>query len=245
MNSARSAGRIKPTHFPAAYPNIAVANSGRIRMVRSGGRTAQTMVLVMNATVFPTRISHTPPLESGDRLSREEFERRYHAMPHVKKAELIEGEVYMPSPVSWEFHANPHGLVVLWLATYTSSTPGTGVGDNPTIRLDAENEPQPDVVMIVRPECGGRAEVDADGYLSGSPEFICEISASTAAIDLNRKLNVYRHNRVSEYVVWRVYDEEVDWFVLRGEQFERLTPDADGLLKSDAFPGLWLNPAAL
>ena len=31
-----------------------------------------------------------PPLESGDRLSRHEFERRYTAMPHIKKAELIE-----------------------------------------------------------------------------------------------------------------------------------------------------------
>ena len=199
----------------------------------------------MNATISPTHVSRTPPLQTGDRLSREEFERRYHTMPHVKKAELIEGEVYMPSPVSWEFHASPHSLIVGWSMVYTTSTPGTGAGDNPTVRLDAENEPQPDVVMIVRPECGGRVEVDADGYLSGSPDFICEISASTAAIDLNRKLNVYRRNRVSEYVVWRVYDEAVDWFALRGEQFERLAPDADGFLKSIAFPGLWLDPAAL
>ena len=39
------------------------------------------------------------PLEHGDHLTREEFERRYEAMPHVRKAELIEGVVYMPSPV--------------------------------------------------------------------------------------------------------------------------------------------------
>lgn len=35
------------------------------------------------------------PLENGDRLTRSEFERRYHAMSSVKKAELIEGMVYM------------------------------------------------------------------------------------------------------------------------------------------------------
>jgi hypothetical protein len=34
-----------------------------------------------------------PPLESGDRLTRPEFERRYAAATHIKKAELIEGIV--------------------------------------------------------------------------------------------------------------------------------------------------------
>jgi Uma2 family endonuclease len=186
-----------------------------------------------------------PPLQNGDRLTRDEFERRYHAMPHVTKAELIEGEVHMPSPVSCVYHGAPHADVIGWLFNYRASTPGTTAADNATVRLDLDNELQPDAVLFVRPECGGRVEFDADGYLSGSPEFVFEVSASTAAIDLNRKLNVYRRNSVSEYVVWRVYDEAVDWFVFRNEQFERHSPDADGLLKSTFFPGLWLDPAAL
>src|SRR6185437_2444237 len=180
-----------------------------------------------------------------DRLTRDEFERRYHAMPHVTKAELIEGEVHMPSPVSWGNHAGPHSLVIGWLLVYTASTPGTDSGDNPTVRMDVDSEPQPDAVLVVQPECGGRVNFDADGYLSGSPEFVFEVSASTAAIDLNRKLNVYRRNGVSEYVVWRVYDEAVDWFVFRNEQFERHSPDANGSFKSAVFPGLWLDAAAL
>src|SRR5580692_489598 len=53
----------------------------------------------------------TPPLENGDRLTRAEFERRYDAMPRLKKAELIEGEVYMPSPVRHGQHSYPHSLL--------------------------------------------------------------------------------------------------------------------------------------
>lgn len=200
----------------------------------------------MNAFITPSRTTkRPPPLQNGDRLSRDEFERRYHAMPHVRKAELIEGEVHMPSPVSFEYHGAPQSDVVGWLFCYRASTPGTAAADNSTVRLDTDNELQPDAVMIVRPECGGRVEIDADGYLAGSPEFVFEVSASTAAIDLNRKLNVYRRNRVSEYVVWRVYDEAVDWFVFRKGEFERINPDTDGAFKSAAFPGLWLDPAAL
>lgn len=190
--------------------------------------------------------SKLPPLQPGDRLTREEFERRYHAMPHVKKAELIEGEVHMPSPVSWEYHGSPHSDVMTWLGVYRASTPGTDTGDNSTVRLDTDNEPQPDATLIVRPDHGGRVTLDADGYLDGSPELIVEVSASRASIDLGKRLNVYRRNRVSEYVVWRVYDEAVDWFVFRDGEFVTLTPDpADGLFKSATFPGLWLDAAAL
>lgn len=187
-----------------------------------------------------------PPLVNGDRLTRDEFERRYHAMSHVNKAELIEGVVYMPSPVTWTFHGSPHVDVAAWLGVYCASTPGTDAGDNSTVRLDTDNEPQPDAALIIRPEYGGRVTLDAEGYLSGSPEFILEVSASRVNIDLGQRFQVYLRNQVSEYVVWRIYDSAIDWFVFRNGQFDRHEPDpADGLLKSAVFPGLWLDPAAL
>jgi Uma2 family endonuclease len=195
-----------------------------------------------------TRIKspRTPPLQSGDRLTAEEFERRYHAMPNVTKAELIEGEVYMPSPVNHEFHAHPHGIVMGWLVNYNASTPGVEFGDNSTDRLDACNVLQPDALLLIRPECGGRVTIDTGGYLNGAPELIVEVSASRVSIDLGKRLDVYQRNQVCEYVVWRVYDEELDWFVLRGGQYAQLTPDpTDGLLKSETFAGLWLDAAAL
>jgi hypothetical protein len=79
-----------------------------------------------------------PPLDSGDRLTRSEFERRYDAMPHLKKAELIEGVVYMPSPVRVRSHGKPHGQIMSWVGVYCAATPGVDFADNPTLRLDPE-----------------------------------------------------------------------------------------------------------
>jgi Uma2 family endonuclease len=185
------------------------------------------------------------PLEHGDRLSRAEFERRYDAMPNLKKAELIEGVVYMPSPVRLQSHGRPHAHLITWLGVYEAGTPGVQTADNSTARLDLDNEPQPDGVLFIAPERGGQARLSADDYLEAAPELVGEVSASSASYDLHAKLHVYRRNEVREYVVWRVLERAVDWFVLRAGQYERLPPDADGILRSRIFPGLWLDPAAL
>jgi len=186
-----------------------------------------------------------PTLEPGDRLTREEFERRYEAMPNVKKAELIEGVVYMPSPVRLFRHANPHFQFITWLGTYASSTPIVIGGDNATARLDMDNEPQPDGMLLLNPACGGQAIITHDDYVERGPELAGEISGSTVSFDLHTKLAVYRRNGVREYVVWRVLDQAIDWFALRAGEFVPLTPDAAGILRSDVFPGLWLDAAAL
>lgn len=189
------------------------------------------------------RSQRIPPLRSGDHLTRDEFERRYQAMPEVNKAELIEGVVYMPSPVSAEDHGEPHFDLNGWLFVYRAHTPQVRGGDNSTLRLDLDNEPQPDGYLRLLPECGGQARL-VDGYVTGAPELIAEISASSASYDLHEKLNAYRRNGVREYVVWRVWDEAVDWFVLRSGRFEPL-PLVDGIYRSEVLPGLWLEPAAV
>jgi len=186
-----------------------------------------------------------PPLENGDRLSRAEFERRYDAMPDLKKAELIEGIVFMPSPVRHQLHGRPHSQLIGWLALYEAGTPGVQVGDNSTVRLDLDNEPQPDAILLIDPERGGQTRLSEDGYIEGAPELVVEVAASTASYDLHAKLNVYRRSGVREYVVWRVQDETIDWFVLRDGQYERLPAAADGRLCSHVFAGLWLDPTAL
>ena len=185
------------------------------------------------------------PLEPGDRLTREEFERRYEAMPHLKKAELIGGVVYMPSPVRIQRHGRPHLRFITWLGTYEAATPGTIGGDNATAKLDMDNEPQPDALLLIDPARGGQARISADDYIELAPELVGEVAASSAAFDLHTKLAVYRRNGVREYVVWRVLEQQVDWFVVRGGQFQMLATDAAGLLRSEVFPGLWLDPAAL
>jgi Uma2 family endonuclease len=185
-----------------------------------------------------------PPLVAGDRLTRDEFERRYWSMPNVKKAELIEGVVYMPSPVSLEGHASPHLDLVGWLWVYRAATPGVQGGDNATVRLDMDNEPQPDAFLRILPECGGQSSTVND-YVEGAPELVAEIAASSASYDLHDKLNAYRRTGVKEYIVWRTWDRAIDWFVLRCEQYQPAAVDDNGWYKSEVFPGLWLDPAAL
>ncbi len=184
-----------------------------------------------------------PRLENGDKLTRTEFERRYQAMPHHQKAELIAGIVYMASPLRFESHAEPHAYVMGWLATYQAATPGVRLGDNPTVRLDADNEPQPDALLRI--ETGGQSRISEDDYIEGAPELIVEIAASTTSYDLHQKLTVYLRHQVQEYLVWRVYDHQFDWFRLNEGEYIQLEPNADGIICSQIFPGLWLDKAAL
>jgi hypothetical protein len=186
-----------------------------------------------------------PPLHSGDRLTRAEFERRYEAMPHLKKAELLEGVVYLPSPVTEGFHARPHFDVILWLGLYRLHTPGLVGGDNGTLRLDLDNEPQPDAYLRILESHGGQSRISADNYVEGAPEHVAEVAYSSVSYDLNIKLHVYRRNGVREYVVWRTYDRAIDWFVLREGEFDRLAPGNDGIYRSEVLPGLWLDPQAM
>lgn len=186
-----------------------------------------------------------PPLENGDRLTRAEFERRYDAMPHLKKAELIEGIVYMGSPVGHEGHGRPHFNMISWLGRYCDMTPGIGGGDNSSIRLDLDNMPQPDAFLYVLPEHGGRVQIDEDDYVAVSPEFVAEVASSSASYDMHAKRKVYRRNGVREYAVWLVRQRKVRWFMLREGRYEELPPGPDGIFRSEVLPGLWLDPKAL
>lgn len=186
-----------------------------------------------------------PPLENGQRLTRAEFERRYDAMPNLKKAELIEGVVHLPSPVRYRQHGSPHSTLVGWLFLYRARTPGTRLADNASVRLDLVNMPQPDATLFIDPEFGGQASIDPDDYLSGGPDLVAEVSASSIAHDSGEKRRAYERNHVREYIVWRVLDRQVDWYILRGESYEKQTPAGDGILRSTVFPGLWLDPSAL
>ncbi len=185
-----------------------------------------------------------PVLENGDRLSRSEFERRYEAMPSLKKAELIEGIVYMPAALRFQPHAEPHGRLITWLGIYQAFTRKVRMGDNPTVRLDRNNDPQPDAVLFIDRIFGGQSEIDLDGYITGAPELVLEVAASSASIDLGVKKQVYCRNGVQEYLVWQVFDRTISWFELKDEGYE-LLPEEAGILKSRVFPGLWLDGAAM
>lgn len=179
------------------------------------------------------------PLENGDRLNRRDFEQRYAAMPQLRKAELIEGTVYMPAALRFRSHGKPHSQILTWLGTYETMTPHIELGVEPTVRLDDLNAPQPDVVLLIDPACGGQTQISDDDYIEGAPELIVEIAASSAAIDLHAKKQAYCRNGVQEYIVWRVLEQQLSWFYLEAGAYLELSAEA-GVLQSRQFPGLWL-----
>jgi Uma2 family endonuclease len=207
-------------------------------------------VFFMAAKRFPVQPSAErttqetlPPLEPGDHLDQKTFHERYEAMPPDFRAELIGGIVFMPSPLKRP-HSRTHGLLYSWVSGYEDATPGTESHLTATTILDDEAEPEPDVdLLIVAPNHGRTREEDE--YIVGPPELIAEVASSSEAIDLHRKRADYERTGVQEYVVVALRQQRVFWFVRRENHFVELQPDADGILRSEVFPGLWLDPAAL
>ncbi len=191
--------------------------------------------------VIVNSLSPLTILENGDRLNRDEFERRYTAS-NIKKAELIEGIVHVASPLRYTPHGKPHSHIITWLGTYQAAIAGLEVGIEPTVRLNQDNEPQPDAVLF---RLGGNAQIDVDGYITGAPELIAEIAASTVSYDLHSKKRTYERSGVKEYIVWRTLDGQIDWFILEDGAYKNLEPDATGIIRSREFAGLWLNVNAI
>jgi Uma2 family endonuclease len=183
----------------------------------------------------------TSPLSGGDNLTREEFLRRRQLDNRIKKAELICGIVYLPSPVTIEHGVND-GYVGTWLGSYQAATPGTQAGHNTTSFL-LKDAPQPDNFLRIFPEFGG-ASSTKDNYLAGSPELLAEICLSSTAYDLHQKFDLYQEAGVQEFLAIMLHEKEIRWYVLLDWKYQVLHPDADGILRSRVFPGLWLDGAA-
>jgi len=189
---------------------------------------------------MPSRAVTKPVvLESGDRLTRAEFHRYFCDRPDIKKAELVEGVVYVASPVRFDLHAEQHGNLVTWLGMYKTGTSGLRMGADATVILDDASQLQPDA-FLWRDEPGGPRLTD-DHYLEGAPQLVVEIAANSASYDLHDKMDAYQRNGVREYVVWRVLDEAIDWFRLSDGGFVRVDADKRGIIESKAFPGLRLH----
>ena len=183
-----------------------------------------------------------PQLQAGDVLSRVEFERRYAAMPHLKKAELIDGIVYTAPPVRADSHGIPHVDLATLFRVYATKHPGLIVADNSTIRLDTLNEPQPDLLLMRE---NGNASIDADGYITGAPELVAEIAASSASYDLHQKKRAYLRAGIQEYLVWIADENRLVWWELRDDEYAEVSASETGLLESPGFAGLIIDTRAL
>lgn len=183
-----------------------------------------------------------PQLQPGDVLSRAEFEHRYAAMPQLKKAELIDGIVYFATHVRADSHGIPHVRLATLIQVYATKHPGLIVADNSTVRLDTLNEPQPDLLLMRE---NGRASIDADGYITGAPELVAEIAASSASYDLHQKKRAYLRAGIQEYLVWIADENRLVWWELRNDEYAELPATEAGLLESPGFPGLIIDTRAL
>lgn len=189
-----------------------------------------------------TEVETIPMLQAGDNLSREEFLRRWEAMPMLKRAELVKGVVFLPSPLSLE-HGDIDCRVAYWLTHYAVHTPGCRTATNATW-LMLGDAPQPDVSLRILPECGGQSRVEGH-FAAGAPELAAEVCPTSAAYDLHQKLELYEAAGVREYLAVLVHEHEARWHRLVDGSYQVTAPDTDGILRSQVFPGLWLDARAL
>ena len=194
------------------------------------------------STVEQSLITALEPLVAGQRMTRVEFHARYEAMPPGTTFELIDGKVYMASPVS-DLHGDQSGLAGIWISHYTIHTPGVRVGHAGSVFLSDRSEVQPDIMLKIDPSKGGQTHREGK-YLVGCPELVVEISLSSRAIDLGPKLIDYDRGGALEAIVFALEPAEIYWHMRQDGRLVRVAPDADGLYRSRAFPGLWLDPVA-
>ncbi len=199
------------------------------------------MTSTIHENTSPYR-TYTPPLESGDLLDAKEYWRRYEAAPEKVKAERINGKVYlMMTSLRAIQHGNPHALLSGWLFTFKMHDPELILSDNATIRLNADNDPQPDLCLLRE---HGQTRFDDEGYIVGPPEMIVEIAGSSASYDFGEKRDVYEAAGVREYLVFETIEGRIAWWRLAHGKFVEILPD-EGVYKSLQFPGLWLDAGAL
>lgn len=185
-----------------------------------------------------------PPLRTGDRMSRTEYAAIYEPLPTDFRAQLIEGVVYLSGPVKYS-HGSATSRLTGLVGMYSGWTKGVSGSLHPTIRLDEMNEPEPDAVLLIDADHGGQTFTPPEDFLTGPPEWIGEVVETRDALEFGPKWNAYARNGVREYVVWCLEDQSITWFILRDGRYEARTPDADGVVRSDVFPGLWLDVVAM
>ena len=182
-----------------------------------------------------------PPLEDGDRLDADEFRRRLDAMPEKTKAELINGIVYLNRLAGDCRSGQLRSMLGGWLFIYTTRTPGVGSLNHPHVWLVGDHVLQPASVLMIH-EVGDAKFASPEG-VPGVPELAAEFALGSDSKELHEKLRIYEQFGVGEYIVWRVYDAAIDWFVLEAGRYRKLAVDAEGVYRSFQFPGLWLDAA--
>jgi Uma2 family endonuclease len=170
-------------------------------------------------------------------MEQAEFHTFYEQMPESFRAELIDGTVFVSMPLG-KLHAKGHVLMSAIMAAYAGYTPGVEALSDATLILGKDDEVQPDLLLRVLPTLGGKSADAYDQFIQGSPELVCEVAYSSRAIDLHLKRRRYAQAGVLEYIVLCLEPREIRWFDFATGSM--ITPNDSGVLRSKAFPGLWM-----
>ena len=163
------------------------------------------------SAVMLSPVVKPPGLVTGERLTVEEFLRRWEELPDLKNAELIDGVVYVSSPLSLE-HGSLDFLIHWWLAHYAHSTPGCKGGSNSTWLMSG-SAPQPDAYLRILPSHGGQSWNERQ-FGAGAPELAVEICVTSTEIDFGPKLALYERAGVREYITVEQFGRRMIWRVL-------------------------------
>lgn len=192
----------------------------------------------------PTAV--TAELITGQKMDLEEFIRRWEDQLELKFAELIDGVVHVPSPLSSD-HSRPDRRIGWWLTEYADATPGCEAGSKASWYM-LDSMPQPDCYLRILPEKGGQSSNKATNtgtYCAGAPELIVDVCVSSKQVDFGPKLELYQKAGVREYITIEVLRRRILGRVLEQKRYANLPAHVDGSFRSQVFPGLWLDIAAL
>ena len=180
-------------------------------------------------------------LAPGDRMELEEFLERWDQSPELKFAELIDGVVYMPPPVSLP-HGSFNSVAQAVFGRYRLLSGVCKSLANATW-LMLGSAPQPDLSLALKKEYGGTMEMAARELASGRPELAVEICWSRRSYDLGPKLALYERAGVPEYLAILVEERRFEWRVLVQSRYQFLNAQ-DGVFRSRILPGLWIDEPA-
>ena len=145
---------------------------------------------------------------------------------------------------AYEDHGLGDSKTIGWLFHYWRFPPGIRAVNNVSTILRDDCEIQPDSQLRIVKEYGGRARVEG-GYIVGTPELVVEVGRSSRRLDLGGKKADYERAGVLEYLFQGAGPGDVHWFRLREGRYVEIEPDTGGVLCSELFPGIGLNPKAL
>ncbi|WP_425058995.1 hypothetical protein SCACP_36460 [Sporomusa carbonis] len=169
--------------------------------------------------------------------------------PENERWELIDGVAYNMTPPPARIHQKISGELFFWIRNYLQGKTcevynapfGVWFVEKEQDTPNANNYVEPDIVVV----CDKNKLTDKGCV--GSPDMIIEVlSPSTAAKDMNKKMNLYEQNGVKEYWVVHPTDKTIMVFHLIDGKYNKPTTyspeyDEESIIKVGIFENLTIN----